>query len=121
VIPYSQAITLPSGSSCLSYTIPSNHAIFSTGIQNSDIHFFVTATDEPSSTFLAYAGSCYFRTGTRKIPIIGRINWNYHYIKDNDLTSSRVFEDNLETAIHEFLHAFGFSGSMIKNNLWYNL
>lgn len=122
VIPFTGPIKLPTTEkSCLSHTIPTTDPIFSTGITNSDIHFYITITDEPNNSFLAYAGTCYFFSiATRKFPRIARINFNYHYIKDVNTTDNLEFEDQLETAIHEFTHAFGFSGGLIKGGYWYN-
>jgi len=64
-----------------------------TGVANSDIHFFITVTNEPTNSFLAYAGSCYFRAGARKIPLVGRVNFNYYYMQGVNTTDNQEFED----------------------------
>lgn len=59
------------------------------GIVNSDMHLYVTYTNEPDSSNLAWAGPCQRRNDR---PIVGRVNFNIGKMQ-NLKGTNKEFED----------------------------
>lgn len=98
--------------------VPSDDS--TTGIENSDFHFYITHTSEADQNFVAWAGSC---SRDDNIPNFGRVNYNMFYVADQIAAEEHAadghidFEEVYETTIHEMMHAFGFDGAY---HLWIN-
>ncbi|KAL4438377.1 hypothetical protein ABPG74_009416 [Tetrahymena malaccensis] len=95
-------------SSGICYDVEVSEEIKTDGIDNSDLHIFVTFMNEKSDT-LANAISCQFDP----YPNVGRVKFNIGTMKiDEDNTQS--FQDNFSTSLHEIIHILGFSGSNVQ-------
>ena len=57
VIPASSPLKHPGGL-CQQVTVPTADTTAGVGVSNSDLHLYVTWTNEPTSSFLAWAGAC---------------------------------------------------------------
>ena len=77
-----------------------------TGVANADMVLYVTASQAScSGTTLAYAGYCLLDPTTGR-PLAGFVNWCPNMVDVAD------FEDELDTGVHEVLHAMVFSSSL---------
>ncbi|EGR31368.1 leishmanolysin family protein, putative, partial [Ichthyophthirius multifiliis] len=92
---------------CLQVQVPQNDQIV--GVPNSDLHLYVIYTKQ-NSGMLANAGFCAMADVGIPRPTYGRVNFNlsnmFKFGGDPE-----VFENDLETTVHEILHVLGFSGS----------
>ncbi|KAL4486499.1 hypothetical protein ABPG72_018453 [Tetrahymena utriculariae] len=79
------------------------------GVENSDLHIFVTYSNLPKSQSLANAIWCQLDPQ----PNIGRVLFNIGTM-DIDESSTQSFQDNFQTSLHEILHILGFSGNSIQ-------
>ncbi len=77
------------------------------------MHLYVTFTNEPDESYVAYATWCRFMP--KRGPTHGLINFNYGNLIYHDFENGRDFENLMETVIHEFTHVLGFSDEDIKN------
>lgn len=98
-----------SSSTCGSFTVPS--ADKTTGIANSDLHIYITITNEPSSNYLAYASACRL-SSTLNRPVFGYVNFNVAYLADEYLASNFYFKNSLLVTLHEVTHVLGFSSGL---------
>ncbi len=73
--------------------VPSSH--ITTGV-DADLVIYVTASNEPAETFLAWATSC-LRDSVTGRPVAGQINFNLAYL---DYSASE-FEGQVDTTLHE--------------------
>ncbi|EAR98426.1 leishmanolysin family protein (macronuclear) [Tetrahymena thermophila SB210] len=95
---------------CGEATIP---AADKTTDKDSDLHLYVTFTNEPQETYLAYAGWCKF---VRIIgPTHGQVNFNLGILQTQNFANSHVFQGLVGTVIHEITHVLGFSDSDFAN------
>jgi len=95
-------LVVPAGA-CAHHTMPAAHS--STGVANSDFVLYVSA-GPTSSTVLAWAGGCAQDATGRTI--VGRANFGPAHISYSELTPVSN-KDQIDTAIHEFIHALGFT------------
>ncbi|EAR98422.1 leishmanolysin family protein (macronuclear) [Tetrahymena thermophila SB210] len=95
---------------CGEATIP---AADKTTDKDSDLHLYITFTDEPQETYLAYAGWCRFLRIVG--PTHGQVNFNLGLLKSYNFANSLQFQDLVGIVIHEMTHVLGFSGSDIAN------
>lgn len=79
--------------------------------KDSDLHLYVTYTDEPTKNFLAYAGWCRFLRTLGATH--GQVNFNFGALKNYAFGNPIVFDDLVEIVIHEITHVLGFSGKDI--------
>ncbi|EAR86012.1 leishmanolysin family protein (macronuclear) [Tetrahymena thermophila SB210] len=96
-----------SGDTC--YDVKVSEEIKTVGIDNSDIHIFVTYANQPNTTYLANAIWCQLDPN----PNVGRVKFNIGTM-DIDESSTQSFQDNFSTSLHEILHILGFSGSSVS-------
>lgn len=75
--------------------------------------FVSVGQDSAKASTLAYAASCMKDMNHNGRSVMGISFFNTAVMK---LTMEK-FQDNVETAIHEFLHAFGFSKTMYSSFL----
>jgi leishmanolysin len=74
---------------------------------------YITYTNEPEDTYLAYAAWCRFLP---KIgPTHGIVNFNYGILNGYKFNDNQQFEDLMEIVIHEMTHVMGFSGDDVEN------
>ena len=90
-------------SACPRHSVPTAHT--TSGVANADFVLYVSAGPTAGQT-LAWAGACSNDDNGR--PVVGRANFGPAYISWSD-TTPRSNKDQVDTAIHEFLHALGFS------------
>ena len=90
---------------CLNIRIPSTAT--SRGIPNSDLHLYVVHKDSETDGDLANAIACSYNKLYGR-PTFGRIEFNLAYVGVSE--EPEVFENDLETTVHEILHVLGFSG-----------
>eukprot|EP00672_Neobodo_designis_P027464 CAMPEP_0174845254 /NCGR_PEP_ID=MMETSP1114-20130205/11617_1 /TAXON_ID=312471 /ORGANISM="Neobodo designis, Strain CCAP 1951/1" /LENGTH=821 /DNA_ID=CAMNT_0016079501 /DNA_START=142 /DNA_END=2605 /DNA_ORIENTATION=+ len=100
-------IVVPQGA-CSHFTIPASHS--STGVANADYVLYVAAAPTSGST-LAWAGGC--RTDSSGRIVIGRANFGPRYLSWDNET---VQQENVATAVHELLHALGFSSASFTSS-----
>ncbi|EWS73758.1 leishmanolysin family protein (macronuclear) [Tetrahymena thermophila SB210] len=81
--------------------------------KDSDLHLYVTFTDEPNEDFLAYAGWC--RLLKIVGPTHGLVNFNLGQLKTQNFANSHLFQSFVGTVIHEITHVLGFSDSDIPS------
>ncbi|EGR30319.1 leishmanolysin family protein, putative [Ichthyophthirius multifiliis] len=81
------------------------------GIPNSDFHFYSTYFNDSNVNIIASAGSCFF-SKIEKRPTFARIKYNLAFI--NFQGDAQVFRSNLQTILHEFIHALGFAEGYIR-------
>ncbi|KAL4452842.1 hypothetical protein ABPG74_002407 [Tetrahymena malaccensis] len=81
--------------------------------KDSDLHLYITFTEEPQDTYLAYAGWCRFIKALG--PTHGKVNFNLGRLKSYTLANSFYFQDLVGIVIHEITHVLGFSGNDIAN------
>ncbi|EAR98436.2 leishmanolysin family protein, putative (macronuclear) [Tetrahymena thermophila SB210] len=75
--------------------------------KDSDLHLYITFTNEPQETYIAYAGWCRF---LRVIgPTHGQVNFNLGILNSYNFANSFQFQDLVGTVIHEITHFLGFS------------
>ncbi|KAL4438375.1 hypothetical protein ABPG74_009414 [Tetrahymena malaccensis] len=79
------------------------------GVDQSDLHIFVTYSNEPKYSYLANATWCQLDPN----PNIGRVKLNIGTI-NTDESSTQSFQDNFSTSLHEILHVLGFSGGSVQ-------
>ncbi|EGR26885.1 leishmanolysin family protein, putative [Ichthyophthirius multifiliis] len=82
--------------------------------KNSDLHLYVSYTNNKDDNYLAVASWCQFVDGLG--PTHGEVNFNLQFIKDKNLNDPIQFEDLMEVIIHEITHILGFSNDDIP--LW---
>ncbi|KAL4438373.1 hypothetical protein ABPG74_009412 [Tetrahymena malaccensis] len=92
---------------CYDIKIPSY--VKKIGVENSDLHIFVTYSNLPKSHSIANAVWCQLDPQ----PNFGRVLFNIANI-DFDESSTQSFQDNFSTSLHEILHILGFSGKSIQ-------
>ncbi|CAD8138790.1 unnamed protein product [Paramecium pentaurelia] len=73
---------------------------------DADLVLFINAENTDKETYLAYCGPAIFDEITLR-PIIALVSWNLNYSKLSEMTNS-LFENNVETAVHEVIHGLGF-------------
>ncbi|KAL4485599.1 hypothetical protein ABPG73_015391 [Tetrahymena malaccensis] len=98
------------GNKCGEATVP---VADKTTDKDSDLHLYITFTDEPQETYLAYAGWCRFLRIVG--PTHGQVNFNLGLLKSYNFANSLQFQDLVGIVIHEMTHVLGFSGSDIAN------
>ena len=81
-----------------------------TGQSNSDYHFFVSAVNDSTVSYLAWATFCMMDSTTGR-PIMGQINYNIFYM--TDLTSAGYIQ-SMDTTVHEMAHALVYSFGLFK-------
>ncbi|KAL4452845.1 hypothetical protein ABPG74_002410 [Tetrahymena malaccensis] len=79
--------------------------------KDSDLHLYITFSDNPQETYLAYAGWC--RSLISRGPTHGHINFNFGLLKSFNFTDSLQFQSLIQTVTHEIIHILGFSRSLI--------
>ncbi|EAR86011.2 leishmanolysin family protein (macronuclear) [Tetrahymena thermophila SB210] len=79
------------------------------GVENSDLHIFVTYSNLPKSQTLANAIWCQLDPQ----PNVGRVLFNIGAM-DIDESSTQSFQDNFSTSLHEILHILGFTGKSVQ-------
>ncbi|KAL4478294.1 hypothetical protein ABPG72_009530 [Tetrahymena utriculariae] len=84
--------------------------------KDSDLHLYVSFTDEPTKTFLAYAGWCRFLRTLG--PSHGTVNFNLGLLRNYEFANPIVFNDLVEIVTHEITHVLGFSGNDVQ--YWVN-
>jgi hypothetical protein len=92
---------------CYQANVPQAHQ--TTGL-DADLIIYVTASNEPSQGFIAWATSCLQDSVTRR-PIAGQINFNLHYLK----FEADKFEEQVDTTLHEITHILAFSGNLYRH------
>jgi len=98
--------TYASGSSTPKAVGSGSYAAGSGGFANKDLILFVTATSTGCTTgTLAFAGSCKYDQYDR--PVTGFVNFCPNMVD----TSAAAWEAQWATAVHEAMHALGFSSS----------
>lgn len=78
----------------------------------SDLHIFVTGSDE-SSGLIAWARACML-DGTTGRPLFGQINFNYQYIFSSSAHNWADFQSDLSITQHELTHVLALSGSLYQ-------
>ncbi|KAL4438374.1 hypothetical protein ABPG74_009413 [Tetrahymena malaccensis] len=96
-----------SGDTC--YDVKVTEQIKTVGIDNSDLHIYVTYANQPNTTYLANAIWCQLDPN----PNVGRVKFNIGTM-DMDESSTQSFQDNFSVSLHEILHVLGFSGSSVQ-------
>ena len=81
-----------------------------TGVPDADIVFYVSAGPNVEGT-IAWAGYCALDGNGR--PTVARTNFSPKYL---GVSTPRDVDHLVRIAVHELLHALGFSGSHIQNN-----
>jgi proprotein convertase subtilisin/kexin type 5 len=109
VIPYPTTLTL-SGSSCYQTAIPAFYA--TTGVQ-ADIVFFVSAVNDPTSSYAAWAAACVFSAYNSR-PIAAQVNINTAYLDPTQFAYQKMI------ARHELIHAFAFSPGLWTHYIYAN-
>jgi hypothetical protein len=95
--------------------IPASYVAGSTGIPGVDYYVWITARPASSSSNLASALACNIvvaqTSPTVKYgrPLAGYINFNPAGLASTDLTNSFKFNRYVRVAVHELMHALGFS------------
>ncbi|KAL4438376.1 hypothetical protein ABPG74_009415 [Tetrahymena malaccensis] len=92
-----------SGDTC--YDVKVSEQIKTVGIEDSDLHIFVTYANHTDQSYLANAIWCQLDPQ----PNVGRVKFNIG-IMDIDESSTQSFQDNFSTSLHEILHILGFAG-----------
>jgi leishmanolysin len=108
VEPVTRAITVPSDA-CTWFTIPASHA--TTGVANADYVLYVGAAPTSGST-LAWAGGCSSDSSGRIV--VGRANFGPKYIS---WATEADQSETVATAVHELMHALGFSETSFAGNI----
>ncbi|EAR86017.1 leishmanolysin family protein (macronuclear) [Tetrahymena thermophila SB210] len=90
------------------YDVKVSQEIRTDGIYDSDLHIFVTYTNQEGTT-LADAISCQLDP----YPNVGRVKFNIGTMIINE-DDTQSFQDNFTTSLHEIIHILGFSGSNIQ-------
>lgn len=104
--PLTSNLIVGSGVKCSGgFTIPSSH--YSTGVANADYLVYVAIGPTPENN-LAWAAPCALDNDGR--PVLGRVNFGPRYLD----TNPNAFTGQLMTAVHEMMHALGFSSGFIK-------
>lgn len=96
---------------CGTYVIPKE--MIENPIDYDFVMFVNVGFDKENANTLAYAAPCLKDLNHNGRPVMG---YSYYNTKNMNLVMDE-FQENVETAIHEFLHAFGFSGSMAQHFL----
>ncbi|CAK72834.1 unnamed protein product (macronuclear) [Paramecium tetraurelia] len=73
---------------------------------DADLVLFINVENSDSETYLAYCGPAVYDELTLR-PIFALVSWNIYYSKLSEMTDS-LFENNVETAVHEIIHGLGF-------------
>lgn len=82
VMPQIGPIKFPNLKRCQTADIPANH--LANGVADADLILYVTASNEPKDTYLAWATSCLIGDeSTNFRPIAGQINYNSARMKDD--------------------------------------
>ena len=89
------------GSGCSTFTVPATHT--QNGVPNADFVLYVAAAPTQPGN-VAWAGACAFDGVGR--PIVGRANFSPEYLVWGKPADERTL---VRTAVHEILHAMGFS------------
>ncbi|EAR98413.2 leishmanolysin family protein (macronuclear) [Tetrahymena thermophila SB210] len=84
--------------------------------KDSDLHLYISYTDEPTKTFLAYAGWCRFLRVLG--PSHGTVNFNLGLLRNYQFSNPIVFNDLVQIVTHEITHVLGFSGNDVQ--YWVN-
>jgi proprotein convertase subtilisin/kexin type 5 len=103
--------TLPSGSVSCAPEINYTASDISYGFPNSDLHLFVTYTNDSTSNLLAYASACTLNALYR--PNTGKVVFNLFYINSNYTLQSQ-FNDLFKVTVHEITHVAGFSSGLYQ-------
>ncbi|EGR27298.1 leishmanolysin family protein, putative [Ichthyophthirius multifiliis] len=90
---------------CAFVNVPPNDQII--GIPNSDLHIYVSYANDNNDA-IASATCCEYSNGKTVRPIFGMVQFNLSNMK-TDSGDAAIFENDLETTIHEILHILGFS------------
>lgn len=103
VMPNKSPIKVPSQNKrCQVAKIPDEH--FTKGV-DADLILYVTATNEPGQTYLAWATPCLFGDSSINFrPIAGQINYNAAKLKQD----VKGFAKQLFTTLHEIMHVLVF-------------
>jgi leishmanolysin len=106
-----EAIVVPQGTCGAEFTVPSAHS--AEGVHGTDYVLYVAAGPTPDGT-LAWAGACAADAAGRFI--VGRANFGARYIQWSDSDDS-VNAEQVQTAVHELIHALGVSSSAFNASL----
>jgi hypothetical protein len=91
---------------CSYFTIPDSHS--TTGVPDADFVLYVASGPISGTATLAWAGSCQSDSTTGR-PIVGRVNIDPEHL---DFSSAAGYEQQIDTVVHEMMHALGFSSAM---------
>ena len=105
---YSPSATICNGA------IPVPSTYLSPNWIESDLLIFVTASDEPGQSFLAWAMACVQDSITRR-PVIGQINYNIATNRIQVRSSWSAYQDDLTTSMHELTHVLAFSSGLFDD------
>jgi len=97
-------LIVPAGA-CPRHTIPASHT--TTGVPNADFVLYVSAGPTTGNT-LAWAGGCVDDANGRTV--VGRANFGPSHISWSASTPTSN-QDQVDTAVHELIHALGFSAT----------
>jgi len=108
VIPYSGKLGRGDETVCGDIPVP---AVYLTTGVDADLVIFITTTDEPNDSYLAYARACSL-SGENFRPIFGQINFNLAYLTPSENPVN--IKDDIMIALHEITHVLGFSSSLYQ-------
>jgi len=99
---------MPTIDNCHDFNLPEDDKIF--GIAYSDLHIYVTFTNDPSSSLLTYGLGC-MHAGNEYNGrvVIGRFNYNIDYFNKINLNSNNEFERSFVATLHDMMHIFAFT------------
>lgn len=84
--------------------VPEEHLRY--GIPNADMVIYVTSSNLPNESYIAYAAPCELDAGFRDMPIMGMVNINSPYFEEG------TFASHYSTVVHELYHVFGFNSGL---------
>jgi leishmanolysin len=99
-------LVVPSTTVCPNFAIPAAHT--TTGVANTDFSLYLAAGPTTGGT-VAWAGYCMLDSTQR--PVVGRMNFSPQFIVWGADNAEVIY-----TAVHELLHALGFSYTFISQN-----
>ncbi|EAR98414.2 leishmanolysin family protein (macronuclear) [Tetrahymena thermophila SB210] len=80
--------------------------------RDSDLHLYVSYSDEIAKPYLAYAGWCKFLKVLG--PTHGTVNFNLGKLRSYDFNNTIVFNELIQIVTHEITHVLGFSGNDVQ-------
>eukprot|EP01062_Namystynia_karyoxenos_P031896 TRINITY_DN2361_c0_g1_i1.p1 TRINITY_DN2361_c0_g1~~TRINITY_DN2361_c0_g1_i1.p1 ORF type:complete len:990 (+),score=321.38 TRINITY_DN2361_c0_g1_i1:89-2971(+) len=89
-----------------------------TGVADADFIIYLSAVPTSGST-VAWALTC--NTDQNGRPTAGHVNWGASNIDETQATTSLTYSSYVATAVHEIMHALGFSSSYFSgNSQWFS-